>query len=183
MKTGAHRPFGAAVNVLGTLGNAVLAEQRAPVGARRVSSIDGFGENHRVKHVEPSRGGLVGGEGVADHRHDQHLAGASGGNVRDAHRFLLVVPQHVVPLLEQLDRRTAGERHGPQSAGWIDVPRRLPRGLGSRGIDQDHHRELEPFGLVNRHDAHAVGPLLDDRRLGRSTSLGLLLEPHHERSK
>ena len=83
-------------------------------------------------------------------------------------------------MLVQLRRRAPRELLDTEPAIRIDPPSRLPRRFVAREIREDDDRELEPLGAVDRHHAHALGPLLDDRRVARLAVLGLLGEPLDE---
>ena len=53
----------------------------------------------------------------------------------------------------------------------------------ARRIDQHHDGELEPLGLVNGHQTHAVAAVLEDRRLGGLGPVGGLAEGGDEAAK
>src|SRR5439155_22402077 len=85
--------------------------------------------------------------------------------------------------LAQLDRYATGERLEPHAALCIDVTRwPLLRERGRR-IAQDHDRKLEALRRMHRHDAHALGAFLDDRRVRLSTAPRVVLELVDERAE
>ena len=145
---------------------------RAPAG---LAVRAGRRVERRVQHVDPAGHRLV-----AAARHHQQVARARGGHVGQAHLLGVVGAQHLVLVLEQLDRRAAGQRRGPQAARASRRGARLPLLARAARVAQHHDRELEPLGVVHGHHAHALGALLDHRRLGALAALGAVLEPVDE---
>jgi hypothetical protein len=125
----------------------------------------------RVQEPQPALDLLVAADG-----HDERVPRARGRHVCEAHGLLAVLARLVLVLLDQLRRRAPAQRLDPEAALRVHVTRgRLPCG-GTGGVRQDHDRELEALGLVDRHDADALGALLDHRRLLRLATLGVALE-------
>ena len=110
---------------------------------------------------------------VPDRGHHQEVARARRRHVEDAGRLLAVAGELVRGVLEELRGRAAGEPHGAEPALGVDPARRLGVRLVGREVGQDHDRELEALGAVHGHDAHALGPLLDDRGVARLAALRL----------
>ncbi len=105
------------------------------------------------------RGHRVGPRPGGDRQHQQ-VAGSGAGHVDQPlplGRLEGQFPrQQVAPL-----RLLAGEpveAHGPGAAGPLDEPGRRPGAGRQRGprVPPDHHRELEPLGLVDGHHLHRV---------------------------
>ncbi len=170
-----HRVARVALGAERALEDAVLAERGAARVALGVAPAARLGVERGVEHVEPALE-----RPVADRGDDQQIARARGGDVGEADVLFLVAPQHLVALLEELHRHAARERLGPQARVLIDVACRRGERRGRGGIGQDHHRELQPLGAVDGHDPHALGALLDDRRLARLAGDRLGLEPLDE---
>jgi hypothetical protein len=116
MRAWGDRVFAHARNVIGPVAHAVLPEGGAAWTRRRRASFFVTRVNDVGKGVRPPRNLLV-----AAHWHNQELARACRGDVREAHRLLAIMAQHFIAVFDELDGRALGERHGPQSARRVDV--------------------------------------------------------------
>src|ERR1700720_2412299 len=86
-------------------------------------------------------------------------------------------------MLLKFARRASREFHGGQLRRGLDISRRVGASLVARDIGQYDDRELKALRTMDRHDAHALGPFLDDRRLARLVTLGARFELVDERAK
>ena len=86
-------------------------------------------------------------------------------------------------VVEQIGRRPPGQAHGAERPRGIEVAiGGVARQLAGR-VHQHDDRKLEPLGLVDGHQAHAVAAVLEDRRLGRLGPLGRLAQRRDEAAK
>ena len=110
---------------------------------------------------------VVGVRRITDRRHHQQIACARSRHVGQPHTLLAIALDFLRLVIEQIERRPAGEPEGAQAARRIDeTTGRRP--MEPRGrIAEDDDRKLQPLGPVHRHDPHAVAPLLQNRRFTR----------------
>ena len=112
---------------------------------------------------------------------NEEIASAGRGDVRHPHTLGAVPGDLVGLVLDQVPWRPATQAEGAEPGLGVHVPAGNP-GDARRDVGQDHHRKLEPLGLVHAHDANTLARLLDDGGFGRLT-LRLLPEPLDEAAK
>ena len=67
-------------------------------------------------------------------------------------------------VLVQLARRPTADLHRAQPLAGVEMPARVTAADPARQIREDHDGELEPLGLVHRHQPDAVAVFFKDRR-------------------
>ena len=127
--------------------------------------------NRAVDRVDPAFALLV-----ADGGHDQQIARAGRGDVRKAHAFGLVACELFGLVLNQIERRTAGNANGAGAALGIDVPAGGCAANLRGHVRENDDGEFEPLRLVHGHQAHAVAALFENRRLAGLAVFGLLAQ-------
>ena len=149
---------------IGTVQDRVLRlEDRTPRRARDLPA-GSFGRiNRRRQRVEPSA--VV--RAVADRGDDEQVARARRRHIREAFRFGTVACRFFGVMEQQIARRPAAQLERAEIVRGIEPAPRLRASELARQVGQDDDRELEPFRLVHGHDANAVAPLFENRRLGR----------------
>ena len=159
---------GRAGSMSGRFSTGVLGtERRTALGVLRTAALRVRGINRRCQRVQPSA--LVGS--VADGGHDEEIAGAGRGDIREAFGLRPVARGFLGVVQQQVDRRPAADLQRAEILLGIDPPARFGSRQLAGQIGEDDHRELEPLRLVHGHHPHAVAPLLEDRRFGGLRSL------------
>ena len=111
---------------------------------------------------------------VTHRRHDEEVAGPRGGDVEDARRLLALARHLLGRVRDQLGWQAAGELQGTELPLGVHPARGLRcRRVGGEITEHDH-RELESLRAVDRHDADALRPFLDDGGIAR-LAVGCLL--------
>jgi hypothetical protein len=125
----------------------------------------------RVQNVQPSILRFV-----ADRGDDEQIPSAGHSHVGDPHGLGPVALQLDVPVAEQVVRHDPAQRFRPQPSVGVHELRRIVAHTAAGQVRQHDHRELQPLGLVHRHDPHALGSLLDDGCFAATANLCLLFQ-------
>ena len=86
-------------------------------------------------------------------------------------------------MLNQIERRTAGNANGAGAALGIDVAARGCAADLRCHVRENDDGEFEPLRLVHGHQAHAVAALFENRRLAGLAVFGLLAQLLDETAK
>ena len=145
-------------------------------GARRRSA---GGNTARIQRLEPAVALLV-----ADRGHDEQIARAGRGDVGDADALGFLARQLRRRLTREVVGGAAGEANRAQPLTRVRDSGSAFAGLQLRGhVAEDHDRELEALGLVHGHQADAVAPLFENRRLLHLPLVGLRVQLLEEPAK
>ena len=102
---------------------------------------------------------------IFDRRNHQQVAGSRRRHVGHAHAFRPVPCPLLFLVLQQLPGRAADQAHRAQGLLGVNIQVRLTRRQVTGDVRQDHDGKLQPLGAMHGHDADALGPFLEHRRL------------------